>query len=159
MPVVVVLAIWLWFRDRHDYVITRNAFLASGAIGVAIYWLWPLAPPRLIEETGLLDTMALFDRAGYNAQETSAFVNPYAAMPSLHFGWSLLLGLTVGWVGRRWWHWSLGVAWPLAMFFAVVMTGNHFILDAVAGAAVSFAGLGIAIVLDRRWPGVFARIA
>lgn len=158
MPLVVGLAVWLWVRHRYEYVLTRNAFLASGAIGLVIYWLWPVAPPRLMPETGLLDTMALYDRVSYSAQETSAFVNPYAAMPSLHFGWSLLLGMVVGWVGRKPFFWAFGVAWPAAMLLSIVMTGNHFIIDAVGGAVVSFGGLWIALELDRRWPRVFTRI-
>jgi len=159
MPLVVGIGVWLWVRHRYEYVLTRNALLASGAIGLVIYWLWPVAPPRLLPDSGLIDTMALYDRVSYNAQETSAFVNPYAAVPSLHFGWSMLLGGVVGWVGRGPLHWAFGVIWPVAMFLSIVMTGNHFILDAVGGAAVSFAGLWIALELDRRWPHIFTRIS
>ncbi len=147
MPLVILVAVWLYAWHRKAYFITRNAFLASGAIGVVIYWLFPVAPPRLIPFAGFIDTMAAFDRVGYNAQEAKAFVNPFAAVPSLHFGWSLLLGVVVAWVSRKWWAYTFAVAWPVAMFFAVVMTGNHFILDAVAGAVVSFAGLGIALAI------------
>ncbi|MEO8539570.1 MAG: phosphatase PAP2 family protein, partial [bacterium] len=145
MPLVILVAVWLYVRHRTAYYITRNAFLASGAIGVVIYWLFPVAPPRLIPFAGFIDTMAAFDRVGYNAQEAKAFVNPFAAVPSLHFGWSLLLGVIVAWVARKPWAYAFGVIWPVAMFFSVVMTGNHFILDTVAGAIVSFAGLGIAL--------------
>ena len=150
MPVVVAFAVWLYFRNRTTYTLTRNAFLASGAIAVVIYWAFPVAPPRLLPESGLVDTMALYDKVNYNAQQARAFVNEYAAVPSLHFGWSLLLGAVVAWEGRR----NallvvLGVSWPIAMFFSVILTGNHFILDAVAGAIVSFVGLGIAWGLER----------
>lgn len=158
MPMVIVLAVWLYTRHRRAYRITRNAFLASGAIGVVLYWMFPVAPPRLIPFAGFIDTMAQFDRVGYNAQEARAFVNPYAAIPSLHYGWSLLLGAIVAWVGRNPLAWVFGAVWPVAMFFAVVMTGNHFILDAVAGAIVSFAGLGIALAIERWWPLVRQRL-
>ena len=97
--------------------------------------------------------MAVLDRVGYQAQEAQAFVNPYAAVPSLHFGWSMLLGGAVAWVGRR--HASLvvfGVVWPVLMLFSVVMTANHFIVDAVAGAIVSLAGLAIAEAMRRAQP-------
>ncbi len=152
MPLVVLVAVWLYIWHRHAYFVTRNAFLASGAIGVAIYWLFPVAPPRLIPFAGFIDTMAAFDRVGYNAQEAEAFVNPFAAVPSLHFGWSLLLGAVVAWVSRRSWAYAFAIAWPTAMFLSVVMTGNHFILDAVAGGIVSFAGLGISLFLERKLP-------
>ncbi len=151
MPLVALLAVWLFIFHRHAYYRTRNAFLASGAIGVVIYWLFPVAPPRLVPFAGFIDTMAAFDRFGYNAQETQAFVNPFAAVPSLHFGWSLLLGLVVAVVGRHPLAIAFGIAWPIAMFFSVVMTGNHFILDAVFGALVAFAGLAIALAAERWW--------
>lgn len=158
MPLVVVLAIWLYTRHRKAYRLTRNAFLASGAIALVMYWAFPVAPPRLIPFAGFIDTMAQFDKVGYNAQEARAFVNPYAAIPSLHFGWSLLLGVVVAWVGKNPIAWAFGAVWPVAMFFAVVMTGNHFIIDAVIGAVVSFAGLGIAFGFERWEPGVRRRL-
>jgi hypothetical protein len=154
MPLVILVAVWLYVRHRRAYFITRNAFLASGAIGVVIYWLFPVAPPRLVPFAGFVDTMAAFDKVGYNAQEARAFVNPYAAVPSLHFGWSLLLAVVVAWVARHPSAYAFAVVWPVAMFLAVVMTGNHFILDTVAGAIVSFAGLGISLALAKYagWP-------
>jgi hypothetical protein len=149
MPLVLGLGVWLYFRHRHAYTLVRNAFLASGAIGIVCYALYPVAPPRLVPMAGFVDTMAIYDRVSYQAQETQAFVNPYAAMPSLHFGWSMLLAAAVGWVGRTRWLVAFAVAWPVAMFFAVVQTGNHFIIDAIAGAVVSFAGLAIALAGER----------
>ncbi len=159
MPLVALLAVWLFLAHRHAYYRTRNAFLASGAIGVVIYWLFPVAPPRLVPFSGFIDTMAAFDRFGYNAQETEAFVNPFAAVPSLHFGWALLLGAVVAWVGRHPVALAFGIAWPVAMFLAVVMTGNHFILDAVFGGVVAFAGFGIALAVERAWPAFTRALA
>jgi hypothetical protein len=154
MPLVIVFAVWLYFWHRRFYRLVRNSFLASGAIGVVIYALYPVAPPRLVPFAGYVDTMAVFDRVGYNAQEVSMFVNPFAAVPSLHFGWSMLLGLVIAYVGRSALFWAIGIAWPVAMFFAIIMTGNHFILDAVAGAIVSFVGLAIALGLERVRPRI-----
>jgi hypothetical protein len=158
MPVVIIFAFYLYARHRHEYFLTRNAFLASGAIAVVIYWAFPVAPPRLLPELGLVDTMAVYDRVGYNAQEASAFVNQYAAVPSLHFGWSLLLGLVVARVGRHPVALIAGIAWPVAMFFSVIMTGNHFVLDAVAGGLVCFAGWGIALIIERRVPMIAGKM-
>ncbi len=161
MPLVIVFAVWLYVRHRPTYMLVRNAFLASGAIGVIIYWAFPVAPPRLIPFAGFIDTMAVFDRVGYNAQETKAFVNEFAAVPSLHFGWSMLIGLAVFWVAKNPALKVFGLVWPVAMFFAVVMTGNHFIFDAFTGAIVSFAGLGIAWLIHRYgtsvWDALVAR--
>ncbi len=154
MPLVVVLAVFLFIWHRSTYGLVRTAFLASGAIGVVIYALYPVAPPRLIPFAGYIDTMAVLDRVGYQAQEAQAFVNPYAAVPSLHFGWSMLLGGAFAWVGRR--HALVvigGVLWPVLMLFSIVMTANHFIIDAVFGAIVSLAGLAIAEAMRRAQPG------
>ena len=156
MPLVILLAVWLYIWHRRAYRLTRNAFLASGAIAVVIYGLYPVAPPRLIPFAGFIDTMAAFDRVGYNAQEAEAWVNEYAAVPSLHFGWSMLLGVVVAVVGKHPLAWAFGAIWPAAMFFSVVLTGNHFIVDAVAGAVVSFAGLGVAFAIERWWPRAVA---
>jgi hypothetical protein len=158
MPLVVVFAVWLYFRHRHTYGLVRTAFLASGAIAIVLYALYPVAPPRLLPGSGFVDTMAIYDRVGYQTQESAAFVNPFAAMPSLHFGWSMLLAAAVARVGRRWWYIAFGIAWPVAMLFAVVLTANHWIVDAVGGGVVSFAGLGVAIIIDRSvWPAVLRR--
>ncbi len=163
MPLVILFAVWLYFRHRHTYGLVRTAFLASGAIAIVIYALYPVAPPRLVPDSGFVDTMAVYDKIGYETQESKAFVNPFAAMPSLHFGWSLLLAVAMAWVGRRWWFVAFAVVWPVAMFFSVVLTANHWIIDTVAGAVVSFAGLGVAIVIDRYlWPALrdrWARVA
>lgn len=157
MPLIIIAAVWLYTTHRREYLLTRNAFLVSGAIGVLLYAFFPVAPPRLIPGAGFIDTMAIYDKVGYNAQETAAFVNPYAALPSLHFGWALLLGVLVAHAGRRPAFWVLAVAWPAAMLLSIVMTGNHFIIDAAAGGAVSFAGLGIALGYERWRPKVVAR--
>lgn len=161
MPLVIAFAVWLFVRHRHTYGLVRNAFLASGAIAVVIYALYPVAPPRLLPGEGFIDTIAVHDQLSYNAQETGAFVNPFAAVPSLHFGWSLLLGLAVAVEARHWLLRAAGIAWPVVMFFSVVMTGNHFIVDAVAGGIVSFAGLGVAWLLSlwlRRDPPIARRL-
>ncbi|MGE5597076.1 MAG: phosphatase PAP2 family protein [Hyphomicrobiales bacterium] len=159
MPLIIVFAVWLYVRHHQTYSLVRNAFLASGAIAVVIYATFPVAPPRLVPFAGFVDTMAIFDRVGYNAQEVSAFVNPFAAVPSLHFGWSLLLGAVIVRVAGHPVLKLFGVLWPIAMFLAVVMTGNHFILDAVAGAVVSFAGLGVAVAIAEARPYVRGRLA
>lgn len=157
MPVIIPFAIWLWVRHRPTYILARNAFLAAGFIAVIMYAMYPLAPPRLVPFEGYVDTMALYNQASYQAQETRAFVNPFAAMPSLHFGWAMLLGGAVAWVGRRNPVATVfGIAWPTAMFFTIVLTGNHFILDAVAGAIVSLIGLGVAVAVHWMQPGLRA---
>jgi peptidoglycan/LPS O-acetylase OafA/YrhL len=90
----------------------------------------------------------------YDTQSTRAFVNPYAAMPSLHFGWDLLLGIAIVMAFReRPWAWiavPIGVLLPLSQIFSITTTANHFLLDALAGGIVAMAGLAVAYTL-KRW--------
>ena len=91
---------------------------------------------------------------GYQAQSTSAFVNPYAAMPSLHFGWDLLLGAGIVWAswGRRWMWFTLpiGIFLPISQIPSITVTANHYFIDAAAGAVVALMGFPAALAL-RRW--------
>ena len=96
MPLMIVVAVWLFWRHRDLYRLTRNAFLGAALIALVMYATLPLAPPRFFPELGFVDTMAVYSQANYQAQEAGPFVNPYAALPSLHFGWALLLGVASG---------------------------------------------------------------
>ena len=166
-PLIIVFGIWLYFYRRRQYTFVRDSFLASGAIALVVYWLYPVAPPRLLPELaaqfdaaaptyilGFFDTLEAYLGYAYDTQSTRAFVNPYAAMPSLHFGWDLLLGFAVIVAFRRtalaWFAVAIGVALPVLQIFAITTTANHYLIDAVAGGIVAIAGLGVALAL-RRW--------
>ena len=141
-PVIIFAAVWLFFRHRDEYSDYRNAFLISGAIGLVVFTLFPLAPPRLVPGFGFVDTA----NAYHLGPSTSMLVNEYAAMPSLHFGWNLLVGVAIvrhaGSLPGK----ALGVVMPAAMLFAIVATGNHFVLDGIVGAAVALIGLWLAMI-------------
>jgi membrane-associated phospholipid phosphatase len=150
-PLIIVIGLWLFFFHRQRYVLLRNAFLISGGIGLIIFNLLPTAPPRLLPwplSDQVVDTMFAFSRVNYDMQP-AAFVNHYAAMPSLHFGWNLLLGIGIIWTVRHTLGVAFGVLMPAAMCLAVVVTGNHFILDVLAGTVVALVGLGLAILIQR----------
>jgi membrane-associated phospholipid phosphatase len=139
-------AVWLFFRHRETYVLFRNAFFISGAIALVAFNLYPLAPPRLLPgEFGAVDTLRLFSEINY--ENAGFFVNEYAAIPSLHVGWNLLICLAIASCVRnpivRFWAASM----PLVMSATVVLTGNHWILDCIAGYVVGWAGLGLALLL------------
>ncbi|MDP2950297.1 MAG: phosphatase PAP2 family protein [Chloroflexota bacterium] len=151
-PIIVGIGLWLFFFHRQRYVVLRNAFLISGGIGLIIFNLLPTAPPRLLPwplSDQVVDTMWAFSKVNYDMQP-AAFVNRYAAMPSLHFGWNLLLGIGVFWTARHFLGKAFGVIMPAAMLLAVVVTGNHFILDVLAGTVVALIGLGLALLLQHR---------
>lgn len=158
-PLVAAIGLWLFFFHRPRYVLFRNAFLISGAIGLVIFNLFPMAPPRLLPwPYGLVDTMAAFSKINYDMQP-AAFVNHYAAMPSLHFGWNLLLGIAIIWTSRSLLARAFAVAMPIAMGLSVIVTGNHFILDVPAGALVALFGLAVALMLERHGPQIWQRLA
>lgn len=78
------VAVWLHLFHRTQYSLYRNAFLISGAIGIVCFWAFPTAPPRLLQQWGFVDTAP--EAVSYYIFQPPAFVNQYAAMPSLHFG-------------------------------------------------------------------------
>ncbi|MEX0684118.1 MAG: phosphatase PAP2 family protein, partial [Dehalococcoidia bacterium] len=166
-PLIIVFGIWLYYYRRGQYTFVRDSFLASGAIALVIYFLYPVAPPRELPELaarfdpgapgyilGFFDTMEAYLGYAYDTQSTRAFVNPYAAMPSLHFGWDLLLGIAVIRAFRRtpllWIAAPIGVALPVLQVFSITLTANHYFIDAVAGGIVAMAGLGVAYSL-KKW--------
>lgn len=143
-PVLVATLIWLIRVDRDEYFELRNAMIISGAIGMLIFATFPVAPPRLM---GLEYVDTVTERSySYRVLQPPGFVNAYAAVPSLHFGWNLLVGLAWMRVGRTWPWRVAGVLMPLAMAWAVIATGNHWAFDVLAGATVALTG-----VLLERW--------
>ena len=146
---------WLFTRHPEEFRVTRTAFFVSGAIGMVFFILFPVAPPRLVN-ADFMDTVARYSHA-YRALQPPSIVNRYAAFPSLHFGWDLLVGIALVAYARSLWARALGVAMPVAMAMAVVLTANHWIIDVVAGAALAVIGLVIAFRIvspDReRWNG------
>ena len=152
LPVIGVLAIWIYLFRRGAFARYRNAFLISGAIGLVFFTTLPMAPPRFISEAGFIDTITLYDNV-YHALQNPAFVNQYAAMPSLHLGWNLLVGLAVFETTKAWWARAFGLLLPVPMLTAIIFTGNHYVLDAVVGVLVALAALWLAGVLNRRFAG------
>jgi len=161
-PLIVGVGLGMYFFGRrHEYTVARDAVLASGAIALIVYNLFPVAPPRLLEPlaielgnpaaagAGFVDTVNEYTNFSYQAQSTQPFVNPYAAMPSLHYGWQLLVGGVLFWTARSVWLRALGVFMPVGQLSAIVFTANHYILDAIGGLGVALLGLLVAIALQR----------
>ncbi len=146
-PVVGVALATLFVLAPDRYYLLRNAMFASGAIGLVIFALVPVVPPRL----GILEIVdTVSERStSYRTLQPPGLVNQYAALPSLHFGWNLLVGIVV-WRSTR-----VGivrvaaVAMVAAMGVAVVATANHYVVDVLAGGAVALVGLLVARELPR----------
>ena len=146
-PVIAVTLVWLYRSSRRDYVLLRNAMFVSGAIGLVIFALHPVAPPRHLPDM-FVDTVTELSRS-YRVLQPPQLVNEYAALPSLHVGWNLLVGIFLVRAGRNRIVRGLGVVSPLLMAIAVVVTGNHYIVDGFVGSAVALAGLAGSFALWR----------
>jgi hypothetical protein len=132
-----VFFLWLYRRSAAGFRRFRNGFLAATAIALVVHWRFPTAPPRLAGIGFVHPGLAL---AGLS--------NPVAAVPSLHAGWALGVGVGVLRYARAP-AWRLaGALYPAAVCFTIVATGNHFVLDAAAGLAVLAPGFAAASVLD-----------
>jgi hypothetical protein len=145
------VAVWLFFWHRERYLVIRNAVLISGAVALLIFNLFPVAPPRLMPGSfGAFDTLALFSPVNY--ENSGFFVNDYAAMPSLHVAWNLLICLGIASVVRNGAVRFACMTMPLVMSVTVIVTGNHYVLDVFAGYLVAAIGLGAALLLrDHGW--------
>jgi PAP2 superfamily len=141
-PVLITALVILFVRLPHRYYLLRNALFISGAIGLVIFALLPLAPPRL----GVLDlTDTVSQRSSsYRALQPPGLINKYAALPSLHFGWNLLVGIILWRSTANRAVRTFAVAMVPLMAFAVVATANHYVVDVFAGAVVALSGLWLA---------------
>jgi membrane-associated phospholipid phosphatase len=149
--VPVVVGVLLWRRNRDRYRVWRNAFGVVLALGLLGFTLMPLAPPRLMPPSyGFVDTAVTYGGLGPMDRGEREDTNPFAAMPSLHVAWSTWCAFALFPVLRRRWTRALIVAYPVATLVAIVVTGNHFLLDAVGGWLVLAAGVRVATAIERR---------
>lgn len=147
-PIIIVTMLWLmrWHSDVFRRL--RDAMMLSGGVGMVIYATYPVAPPRLAE-MGMIDTVTERSQA-YRVLQPPAFVNQYAAMPSLHAGWDLLVGISIVTAASTLALKVIGYAMPILMAVAVVLTANHYVLDVVAGIALVLVAHAGALGLERR---------
>ncbi len=149
----IIYAAYLYFRERlNEYLWYVAAFTATSLIGLTIYILWPVAPPWLGPIAGVSRVPNYFSRV-FSAIGISGVIdpNPYAAMPSMHVGIAVVFAVSLIRIKphRKW----LAVAWPIAMGVSVIYTGNHYLLDVVAGALVAYAGIKLGYRLQPRLAG------
>ena len=134
-----VFFVWLYWRSREGFALFRDGFLLGTAIALVIHWRYPTAPPRLAN-MGIKDTVEMYSHVNIGEPHHERFSNPVAAVPSLHAGWAIALGAGLMLYARSWAGKIAGVVYPLAVLLTIVVTGNHFIFDAVAGALVMAIG-------------------
>nr|WP_198959674.1 bifunctional glycosyltransferase 87/phosphatase PAP2 family protein [Streptomyces sp. CB02058] len=138
----------LYVRRPPDYRWARTSIGFATVLALLGFWLYPLAPPRLMPGLGFIDTVhGVQDLDSPDFGALTAMTNQYAAMPSLHFGWSLWCGVVIALLAPRMWMKALGLLHPLFTVSCIVATGNHWVLDAVGGGAVVVAGFGLTYLL------------
>ncbi|ESU48569.1 putative integral membrane protein [Streptomyces sp. HCCB10043] len=139
----------LYVRRPADYRWVRSSIGFATLLALVGFWLYPLAPPRLMPGLGFIDTVhGVQDFAKPDYGTLTTVTNQYAAMPSLHFGWSLWCGVVIVMLAPKLWMKALGLLHPLFTIAAIVATANHWVLDAVGGALVVAAGFGLTYVLS-----------
>jgi len=147
-PVIAAAAVLLYAFRRERYVLLRDAMFISGLCGFAFFAFFPVAPSRLVDPS-LVDTVTLYSE-GYRTLQPPSLTNQFAAMPSLHAGWNVLVGIVVFGATANLLLRALAVAMPAAMLFAVVATANHYVLDVVVGVLLVLGGLAVAGRLHAR---------
>ena len=133
---------WLWWRRADIYRSLRNALVLTNVFGFAVFWLYPVAPPRMLG--GFTDVVSTAHAFGdWHAGSLASHANQLAAMPSLHMAWAGWCALALWRASRRRWIRVLALAYPCLTAVTVLATGNHFVLDLFAGLLV----LALALVL------------
>jgi hypothetical protein len=136
--------VWLHRRHPERFPRVRNTLIGSTGIALALYVVFPVAPPRLAH-LGFVDTVSHNAKVNLSSDLLGSLYNPFAAVPSLHFGYAFLIGITLAAIARRPVLRVLAFAYPALVLFVIVATGNHFFFDAAAGAVAIAAGYIIAV--------------
>ncbi|MFC8272739.1 phosphatase PAP2 family protein [Streptomyces sp. NPDC057271] len=143
-PATIAFLAWLYRRRPDHYLWSRRVLALLTAAALALHLLMPLAPPRMLDATGLVDTARVYGPSVYGATPaTDSMANQFAAMPSLHFGWALMVAIGLIAATRTRWRW-LWLLHPALTLLVIVGTANHYWFDALAAAALL--GLALAVV-------------
>jgi PAP2 superfamily len=142
---------WLWWRRADIYRPMRNVLVLVNVLAFIVFWRYPVAPPRMLVHLGFTDVVASTHAFGsWHTGSLASQANQVAAMPSLHIAWAVWCTLVLWRISKRCWVRGIAVVYPCLTAFAVLATGNHFLLDIVAGLVTL--ALAVAIVwLAMRW--------
>ena len=144
---------FIYVRRNSSFYFVRNMFVAAMGVALIAYALYPTAPPRLMPEWGFSDTIAITTGSHVDNQKISALINLYAAVPSMHVCFSLMIGGSMFALTNRKWTGRLWLLYPLLVTWVVVATGNHYLFDVVLGALTAGIAWLIANQLGKRRDG------
>jgi hypothetical protein len=150
-----IFFIWLYRKRRRWYPFVRNAFFTANAIALTMFMIFPVAPPRYLSSQGFIDTLRSISDIDLHTGTLAGLFNPYAAVPSMHFGYSLLIGIVAFFLFKSWALRIVSLIYPALVFLAITGTGNHYVLDALAGGVV----IATAFLLVRGWDWARPRLA
>lgn len=136
--------IWLYLFRNDSYYFVRNMFVVSMGFALIGYTLFPTAPPRMFPEHGFVDTIVDFSNVNHDSSLAKVFINPYAAVPSMHCAFAAMIGCTGARVCRHWWSKAWWAFWPLLIAWVVIVTGNHYWVDVALGWMVAGASALVA---------------
>lgn len=139
-------AIFTFAKNRTVYLNLRRTFVFTMIFGAIVFALYPLAPPRFMPGLGMTDTVTLLGLDPAPHSDSAISYNRFAAMPSLHYAWALLVMIAAFRIGGVWFKVG-GFVYQALMFVAIIATANHYVLDAVAGAIL----LMVALYVNRWW--------
>jgi len=148
--------VWLHRNHRERFPLVRNTLVVATGVALSIYILYPVAPPRLAG-LGFVDTVSHSAKVNLSSDLLGNLYNPFAAVPSLHFGYALLVGMTIATLTKGRLARAIGWSYPAVMLLVIVGTGNHFFFDAVGGALAIAVGFLAASWVEaparraRRW--------
>jgi membrane-associated phospholipid phosphatase len=135
--------LWLFFTHRQSFAFVRNMFMIAMGIALIGYVVFPTAPPRYLPEWGFNDTVANYV-GNHTANTASVLYNPYAAIPSMHVAFALMIGIPGARLTKTRWLRPLWYFYPVLVTFVVLVTANHFWVDAALGALVAAASFAAA---------------
>jgi hypothetical protein len=136
IPAIVAFLAWVYLRRNDAFPFFRNAFLLINAIALSVFALVPVAPPRLLPSSGLVDTLFVFSHTNYQSGGLQSITNPFAALPSLHFGYAVFVSAGLLLLVRSRPARAAALVYPVVVLISIVATGNHFLIDALAGGLV-----------------------
>ena len=140
---------WLYFLRTDNFNFVRNMFMVAMCLALIGYALFPTAPPRLFPSVGFTDTIASFTGVAQDSKTASMLLNQYAAVPSMHIAFSLMVAVPAATLSRHRISRLLWCCYPPTVFFVIVATGNHYWFDALVGAAVAGISAVVALQLAR----------
>jgi len=155
--VTTAFLVWLYMFRNSSFYFVRNMFLVAMGLAIVGYALVPTAPPRLFPQAGFVDTITDYAKVNHDSGLVKVFINPYAAIPSMHVAFSLMIGLTGALISRHAITRALWCVYPVLVFWVVIVTANHFWIDGAAGALVAcLSALAARQVLARVRPAVWS---